>query len=426
MQFSILPWAKQTNIYEVNLRQYTNEGTIRAFMAHLPRLKDMGVKTLWFMPITPISILRRKGTLGSFYAASNYTKINPEFGNDDDFKELVNAAHELGLKVIMDWVANHTGADHIWTVENPDFYLKDNNGNFFDKNGWDDVIDLDYRNIEMREAMINAMKYWVNTFDIDGFRCDMAMLTPVDFWKEARIALDSVKPLFWFAECDQWNNPEHLEVFDAAYTWEFMKSAEGLYNRRSNLEQLISILRNYEQLEPKKAMKAWFTSNHDENSWNGTEYEKYGSMAALLAVFSCTWNGVPLLYSGQEIPNTKRLAFFDKDALFWDGGTRLHEFYKKLLELHSQHPALTASKEDVFTQIIPCTNSDKVFMFKKTFNNHEVVVMLNLSPFYVNSVVHDKSFTGSYHELFTNKHWDAAHQDNFQLREWDYKVWVRG
>ena len=425
MQFSILPWAKQTNIYEVNLRQYTNEGTMRAFMAHLPRLKDMGVKTLWFMPITPISVLRRKGTMGSFYAASNYTEINPEFGNNDDFKELVDTAHELGLKVIMDWVANHTGADHIWTIENPDFYLKDESGNFFDKNGWDDVIDLDYSNNAMREAMINAMKYWVNNFDIDGFRCDMAMLTPVDFWREARIALDSVKPLFWFAECDQWNNPEHLEVFDAAYTWEFMKSAEGLYNRRSNLEQLVSIIRKYEQLEPRKGMRAWFTSNHDENSWNGTEYEKYGSMAAALAVFSCTWNGVPLLYSGQEIPNTKRLAFFDKDALFWDGGTRLHDFYKKLLELHSQHPALSAAKEDVLTHIIPCTNSDKVFMFKRTINEHEVVVILNLSPFIVNTFLHDKSLNGSYHELFTNNHWDAAHQDNFQLKEWDYKVWVR-
>jgi len=425
MQFSILPWAKHTNIYEVNLRQYTNEGTIRAFMEHLPRLHDMGIETLWFMPLTPISFFRRKGTLGSFYAASDYTLINPEFGTLDDFQDLVDAIHALGMKVIMDWVANHTGADHVWTIEHPDFYIKDHNGNFYDRNGWDDVIDLDYNNVDMREAMIKAMEFWVRRFDIDGFRCDMAMLTPVDFWKEARGTIDPIKPLFWFAECDQWNNPQHLEVFDAAYTWEWMKATQSYYHRKQSLTHLKDILRNYDHLEPRKGVRAWFTNNHDENSWNGTEYDKYGSMAHALAVFSCTWNGIPLIYSGQEIPNTKRLAFFDKDPLYWDGGTRLHDFYKKLLQLHSTHPALIATNENVRSNFVHCSNEDKVLMYRRVYGEREIVVMLNFSAFSIRCAIEDRTITGQFTELFTNDVWDANHQHSMHLREWSYKVWVR-
>lgn len=425
MEFSILPWAKHTNIYEVNLRQYTEEGTIRAFMEHLPRLQDMGIKTLWFMPVTPISFARRKGTLGSFYAASDYTLINPEFGSLDDFQDMVKAIHALGMKVIMDWVANHTGADHVWTTEHPDFYIKDHHGNFYDRNGWDDVIDLDYNNADMREAMIKAMEFWVNGFNIDGFRCDMAMLTPADFWKDARRRIDAIKPLFWFAECDQWNNPQHLEVFDAAYTWEWMKATQSYYHHKQSLTHLKDILRNYDRLEPRKGVRAWFTNNHDENSWNGTEYDKYGSMAHALAVFSCTWNGIPLIYSGQEIPNTKRLAFFDKDPLYWGGGTRLHDFYKKLLALHSDHPALIATNENVQSNFVHCSNEEKVLMYRRVFEEREIVVMLNFSAFSIRCAIEDRTIIGKFNELFTNDVWDANQQHSMHLREWSYKVWVR-
>src|SRR5579871_2396781 len=217
--FPAVEWSYNSNIYEVNLRQYTYEGSFNAFANELPRLKDMGIEILWFMPITPISIEKRKGTLGSYYACSDYTATNPEYGSLDDFKNLVLYAHQLEFKVIIDWVANHTGWDHRWTIEHPDFYVKDASGNFTERNGWDDVIDLNYDNPALRRAMIDAMKFWIEKFDIDGFRCDMAHLVTLDFWREAKTTLEPVKNLFWLAECEEIS---YHEVFDATYTWRWM------------------------------------------------------------------------------------------------------------------------------------------------------------------------------------------------------------
>ena len=189
--FNKVKWAANTNIYEVNIRQYTPSGTFISFAKHLPRLKDMGIEILWLMPVTPISIEKRLGTLGSYYACSSYATLNPEYGNEADFKMLIDTAHALGMKVIIDWVANHTGCDHVWMTAHPDFYLKNEAGDFTEVNGWNDVIDLDYSNKKMRAAMIKAMQYWINEFDIDGFRADMAHLVPLDFWMDARTCCDA-------------------------------------------------------------------------------------------------------------------------------------------------------------------------------------------------------------------------------------------
>lgn len=378
MAFPILPWVLSTNVYEVNIRQYTLQGNFAGFKPHMERLKDMGIKTLWFMPITPISQYKRKGALGSYYACADYTSINPEFGSIDEFKDLVNHAHELGMKVIIDWVANHTGADHSWTKFNPDFFIRNADGEYYDKHGWDDVIDLDYQNSNMRKEMIRSMEFWVKECDIDGFRCDMAMLVPVDFWIEARTYLDSIKPLFWLAECDQWNDPVYMEAFDAAYTWKWMHATEAHYKSGVPMHELYDILFGYERQNP-KAIRAWFTSNHDENSWNGTEFEKYGNLAYPLAVFSCTWNGIPLIYSGQELPNHKRLDFFDKDQIEWNQIPELHDFYKKLLEIHSVHPALEAVAFGDSTRLLHTEHADKVFCFIRYAEEKEVFVMLNFS-----------------------------------------------
>lgn len=378
MAFPILPWVRSTNVYEVNTRQYTKEGNFAAFKPHLERLKDMGVETLWFMPITPISVYKRKGTLGSYYACSDYTAINPEFGSLEEFKELVQYAHALGMKVIIDWVANHTGADHHWTIDHPEYYIKNEVGEFYDKHGWEDVIDLDYSNPFMRKAMINAMEFWISECDLDGFRCDMAMLVPIDFWIQARTHLDKVKPLFWLAECDQWNDPVYLEAFDATYSWKWMHITEQHYRSGVLMHEMHDVLFHYERQNP-FAIRAWFTSNHDENSWNGTEFEKYGKLAFPLAVFSSTWNGIPLIYSGQELPNHKRLEFFDKDVIEWADKPALHDFYKKLLTLHKQHPALRASTTEVSTRLLHTEHPDKILCFVRRVEGREVFVMLNFS-----------------------------------------------
>jgi len=349
------------NLYEVNIRQYTEEGTFAAFQKQLPRLKKMGVKALWLMPITPIAQKNKKGSLGSPYAASDYKGINPEFGTAEDFRRLIDEAHRQEFKIIIDWVANHTGWDHVWTWSNPEFYKKDpQSGDFKIASGMEDIIELDYSNHELRREMIDTMLFWVENFDIDGFRCDLASWVDLEFWKEARPKIDSLKPLLWLGEFDELEHPDYGKVFDVSYSWAWMHKTRDYYDGRQSLKDLIELLRQYDNLGD-QSMRLWFTANHDENSWNGTEYEKYGVLAKPLAVFSATWNGIPLLYSGQELPNHKRLAFFEKDPIQWDFPCELNDFYRILFDLKSKNPALKGGDPTTKTSILNTTAEDKIF-----------------------------------------------------------------
>lgn len=411
-------WIYHTNIYEVNVRQYTKEGTFNAFAHHLPRLKEMGVQTLWFMPITPISQKEKKGTLGSYYACSDYVSINPEFGTLNDFKHLVDYAHKLGMKVIIDWVANHTGWHHVWTKEHPNWYEKEN-GDFKRASGMDDIIELDFTNTEMRKAMIDAMKFWVRKCGIDGFRCDLAFWVELDFWQEAIPQLNELKPLFWLAEADPLDYPDYMQVFDAAYTWTWMHKTEEWYKKELPLRELRSVLVRYDDAP---GIKAWFTSNHDENSWNGSEYEKYGLAAKALAVHSCTWPGIPLIYSGQELPNKKRLKFFDKDVIEWKKHCELHEFYQTLLNLHHNHPALGVNGE-LFR--LHTSADDKVLAYLRKNGEHEVIVLLNFSPHLARFDILESWVKGNFREVFTHVTNDFASNKSFEMKGWEWMVWVK-
>lgn len=379
MEKQRIDWLDGLNIYEVNIRQYTSEGTFVAFQQHLPRLKDMGVKCLWLMPVTPISAENRKGSLGSPYAAADYTSVNPEFGTLDDFRNLVDAAHSRGMKLIIDWVANHTGWDHTWTKTNPEFYKTDEaTGGFKVASGMADIIELDYANRQMREKMIESMRFWVEEFGIDGFRCDLASWVTLDFWLQARQELEKIKPLFFLGEFDELENPEYGSAFDASYTWEWMHRSEDFAKQKLPLADLKNLLHRYESLQ-KTSHRAWFTSNHDENTWNGTEYEKYGIFAQALAVFSVTWCGIPLIYSGQELPNHKRLEFFEKDAIEWTENCQLHDFYRTLLHLKTTNKALHCSRNQAF-EILPTTTEDQLLAYRAASGNgDEVITVLNLS-----------------------------------------------
>lgn len=421
--FKRVDWRYNTNIYEVNFRQYTPEGTINAFLKELPRLKDMGVQTLWIMPITPIAKKEMKGTMGSYYACSDYTAVNAEFGTLADFTNFVKEAHKAGFKVILDWVANHTGWDHVWTKTNPDFYKKTTNGNFMPASGMDDIIELDYDNPLLVQAMIDAMKFWIATCDIDGFRCDLASWVELHFWQKARPELEKIKPLFWLGEFDAIENPEYMEVFDAAYAWKWMHTTENFYKHNRNVEVLKDLLLQYENTYPPDTTGLYFTSNHDENSWNGTEYEKYGNMALALAVLSFTWNGIPLIYSGQEMPNHKRLMFFDKDVIEWTGKYALADFYKKLIQLHTEHPALAAGSKDVETKIIPITTDNYILAYSRSFGKKSVLVFLNLSP-YPSTIKPDINIAEPMHELFTGETKTFSIDNTIILTEWKYKVYV--
>ncbi len=422
--FELVSWARNTNVYEVNVRQYTPEGNFQAFLEHLPRLADMGVDVLWFMPITPISLLNRKGSLGSYYACSSYRKINPEFGAEDDFRQIIKEAHQLGMKVIIDWVANHTGHDHEWTQTHPDYYKLNHEGKFYDAHGWDDVIDLNYANQELRVSMIECMKYWIQKFDIDGFRCDMAMLTPVDFWMQARTELEKIKHVFWLAELDPLDNPDYMQVFDSAYTWKWMHTTKQCKDEGArHIHSMKEVLYQYAQM-PLNTMPAWFTSNHDENTWNGTEYEKYAEMTLPLAVFSCTWPGIPLIYSGQELPNIKRLPFFDKDEIEWNDDIQLHAFYKILLTLRKENLAFSSINNDVGLSLLNNSVDHHVLSFKRSNLDNACIVMINFSQYELNHVEIDLGEErGDYVEAFSQENISIKSRYYYaNFKGWSFKI----
>lgn len=418
--FTPVEWSINTNVYEVNVRQYTDQGTFSAFAEHLPRLREMGVDVLWFMPITPISREGRLGILGSYYACSDYTAINPEYGTLDDFKILIKHAHEQGFKVIIDWVANHTGLDHVWVTSHPNFYKRNAEGKFYDSNGWEDVIDLNYYDHQLRSYMIDAMTFWVNECDIDGFRCDMAHLVPLDFWRQARTALEKVKPLFWLAETDDMN---YMTVFDCHYTWRWMHETEKYFAGSSSMDKLINILNQYKKDAPEQTQHLYFTSNHDENSWNGTEYEKYGEAALALAVFSATWDSIPLIYSGQELPNRKRLRFFEKDHIEWSDMPTLHNFYRALLQLRKTHPALKAGKL-AMPQWVPTNVDNYVLSFMRRWQGKDLLVLLNLSPNNLFVQLPQGYVTGYFTNIFDGQQIEMVPQVSVELKSWGYKVLV--
>jgi len=426
MIFKKADWIKNTDVYEVNIRQYSLEGTFKAFEKHLPRLKDMGVSTLWFMPITPISQKLKKGSMGSPYACSDYISINPEFGNLEDFKSTVKIAQGLGFKIIIDWVANHTGWDHVWTITHPEFYKKDPaTGDFKIASGMDDIIELDYDNPSLRASMIDSMKYWITECGIDGFRCDLAFWVRLDFWMEARVELEKIKTLFWLAESDPLENPDYYNAFDACYTWTWMHQTADFYKNHQNKNILDGILNRYNQNANKENIKLWFTSNHDENSWNGTEYEKYGEAAKAFAVHSFTWEGIPLIYSGQELPNLKRLEFFEKDTIDWTKKFELHDFYKTLLKVRKENPALRAGDEESITVILHTNCENNVLAYLRKNGEQEVLVLLNFSSQLVEFSIIDEKLGGNFKDVFTKRNFDFTEIKSFELIPWAYKIFEK-
>ena len=415
-------WNKQTNIYEVNLRQYSQSGSILDFAKHLPRLRKMGVDILWFMPVTPIGIEGRKMTpqeLGSYYAVRNYTAFSEEFGSMKDFKSVVKKAKAMGFKVITDWVANHTSLDNHWVKSHPGFYAKDSTGKFISPFDWSDVYKLDYNNREMRDSMINAMRFWIRETGIDGFRCDVAEEVPADFWKECIVALKKQKNVFMLAEG---NKPWlHEAGFDVTYSWDMMGATTNLYAGKLNLAQFDSSLNSSISQYPKSAARLYFTTNHDENSWNGTEFEKYGEAYKTMAVFTHTiYQSIPLIYSGQEEPNKRRLKFFVKDPIEWKNYA-MAGFYKTLLQLRKSTPALAA---DASYRRLKSSNDNAVFSYLRQKNGKKVVVILNMSNTAQQFTIQDKSIAGTPYNVFLMQKEKIVKGHTFNIEPWGYIIYT--
>lgn len=382
VQHPHLAWTRSANIYEVNIRQFTPEGTITAFEKHLPRLQKMGVKILWIMPVQPVGMKNRKGSLGSYYAIRDYTAVNPEFGSQADFNHMVKAAHGLGMKVILDWVANHTAWDNAWTASHPDWYKKNAKGELTSyeyDNGreieyWTDVIGLDYRQPALWDAMIGAMKYWVKEADIDGFRCDVASLVPTPFWLRARTELDAVKPMFMLAES---NDPAIHAAFDMTYDWKLFDTFADIAQGKANARALTAWVQHGQDGFPPDAYRMAFTSNHDVNSWRWSDAALYGNKFRLFAVLAATLPGMPLILGGQESGLDKKIAFFEKDAILWKRFGNA-PFYQRLLRMKARHPALFNGSAGGLVALIP-TGDDHLFVFRRSRGEDNLTIAVNLS-----------------------------------------------
>ena len=258
-------WTKNSTIYEVNLRQFTESGKLKDFEKHLPRLKDLGVDILWFMPINPIGMKNRKGSLGSYYSVKDFKGFNPEFGTIEEWKNLVNKIHENKMYVIIDWVANHTSWDNAMITEHPEWFTKDSTGNIIPPvPDWKDVADLNYENKELWKYMIDAMAFWLKETDIDGFRCDVAGMVPVDFWNEARFQLDKIKPGFMLAEDE--GPVMHERAFDMTYSWELHHLCADIAKGKKKVFELDSLFAREKKKFPAYAYRMFFSYNHDDRS----------------------------------------------------------------------------------------------------------------------------------------------------------------
>jgi glycosidase len=417
-------WSRNATIYEVNIRQYTPEGTFKAFEAELPRLQKMGVKILWLMPINPLGVKNRKGSLGSYYSVSDFLEVNPEYGNKQDFTNLVKKAHDLGMKVIIDWVANHTSWDNQLITKHPEWYKKDSAGNIKPPVAdWTDVAALDYSQPGLHEYMTDAMIYWVKETDIDGFRCDVAGMVPVAFWNSAIPALKKVKPLFMLAE-EESPKIHDSGYFDASYSWQLFHIMNGIAQGKKTATAIDSSYASDLKKYPKDAFRMRFTSNHDENSWNGTEFERLGEGARTFAVLSFTFPGIPLIYTGQESALNKRLKFFDKDTITW-GNYPLDSFYATLTGLKTKNNLLDAGDKGGTFIKVPTTSDQFVYIFMRKTDKDQMLVLLNLSARDQNFTLKGSGVAGSYGEAFTNTTRTFKDGEKCSLKAWEYQVYTR-
>lgn len=412
-------WSKNATIYEVNIRQYTPEGTINAFAAYLPKLDSMGVDILWLMPIFPIGQEKRKGELGSMYSIKDYRAVNPNFGTLEDLQKLVSKAHDLGMYVILDWVANHSAWDNPLRYEQPDWYSKDSLGNHHapDPN-WSDVVDLNYENKEMRTYMVNSLKYWLTETGIDGFRCDVAMMVPTDFWDSAKIELESLNPVFMLAEAEQ---PDHmLKAFDMNYGWELHHIMNDVAQGKMDASHFDAYFRKYDSLYQKDDIRMNFTSNHDENSWNGTVKERMGDAAELMAVFTYMVPGMPLIYSGQEAGLNKRLAFFEKDSIDWKD-SEWRSLYTKLNKLKKENKALWNGRNGGKMSKID-TDSESIYCFQREMNGDTVVAIFNMSGESQQAFINENMEPIQLKNYFTKEKITIENGFQLSLDPWDYLV----
>lgn len=368
-------WVKEAIIYSVYLRSFSKEGTFKALEKRIPELKELGVTVIWLLPVHPIGKLKRKGSLGSPYSVKDYYAVNPEFGTMQDFKELVQVIHQNDMKVIIDLVANHTSWDSELIKNHPEWFTKNTDGKIISPNNdWTDVADLDYTQKDLWKYMIEMMKWWVREIGIDGFRCDVSELVPIEFWEQAREEIDKIKSVMMLSEGSL---PEHhLKAFDLTYSWNVYDKLEPLIKGKVKAEVISQLLRNEELNFPKGSLRMRFNTNHDKNAWDKPAVLKFGlDGLKLTAVLINTIPGVPLLYNGEEVANSKRLDLFEKVEIDWIVKSEMYDLYKTLFALRKAHPVLI---NGMFVPV-EVINSPNVYAFIRKNQEERLLIILNFS-----------------------------------------------
>ncbi|SFF59315.1 Maltogenic Amylase, C-terminal domain [Salegentibacter agarivorans] len=430
-------------IYEANIRQYSPEGTFNAFTEDIPQLKELGVKVIWLMPVYPISMKNRKATgdlsvediedpeerekyLGSYYAISDYTDVNPEFGSFEDFEKLVETAHENDMYVILDWVANHTGWDHKWIEEKPEFYHKNDKGEVTDPInpatgeswGWTDVAHLNFENKELHKAMGEEMKFWVEKYDIDGFRADVAGEVPTEFWENIVPQLKEIKPVFMLAESEDKDLFEN--AFDMGYNWEGHHIMNEMAQGKKTAKDWDAYMQKIDSTYQEDDYLMNFVTNHDENSWNGTVKERMGDASEAMMALTYTLPGMPLIYSGQEYDMDKRLLFFEKDTIPKEKG-KVWPLLEKLGKLKNENKALHGAKEAASYENIETSEEEKVLAFKREKDGAKLFYIANMSD---KNTSFSIQLNGSFEDYLSGESLEISEDKNIDLEPWQYFVLI--
>ena len=418
-------WAYDATIYELNTRQATPEGTFAAAEALLPELKESGVDIIWIMPIQKIGVLERKGTLGSYYAITDYCEFNPEFGTRADFEHFLAKAHELGMKVILDWVANHTAPDSEWT-KNDGWHYRDSLGNLMVQYDWTDISKLNYDNHDMRAEMKKAMHWWMDSIGIDGFRCDVAGEVPTDFWNDAMAEIKAKHPdMFTLAEDEDKAQELTETAFDMYYGWTLHHLMNGVAQGKNTVEDLWGYFAKVDTTIRQEAIRMNFTSNHDENSWNGTEFERMGEATDLFAAFTYVVPGMPMIYTGQMSGNHHRLEFFEKDVIDRVENAPQKALYKGLNDLRAANRALWSNEKGA-PMVRLAADNDKVFACVRTkscprHGDNTVIAIMNMSAEPQTVTLDLTNLAGEYN-CICGKTMTVEANQTFELTPWKYII----
>ena len=421
-------WSYSAVLYEMNIRQLTAEGTLRAATERLPFLRSVGVDAIWLMPIYPIGVEGRKGTLGSYYSIRDYKGVNPEFGTADDLHHFITTAHALGLKVLLDWVANHTARDARWITERPsEWYERDEAGVAKVPWDWSDTAKLNYANRDVWRGQIEAMRYWIEEFGVDGFRCDMAMLVPIEFWQEASAELHRIKPdVFMLAEAEEDNLFD--SAFNASYQWNIHHIMCDIAKGARRVWDLRNAIHSERAKYPREAMRMSFTSNHDENSWSGSHQARFG--AALDVMTAMTFlmpSTMPLIYTGQEVGYDHSFEFFERDAIPAECyvENRSTELYRRLSVLKHRELALAAGERGGEVIEIENNAKDCMMTFVREVRGSRVVAIVNLSPYTIHADFRTGIYAGKYIDALSGERVVLEDHVERDIAPWQYHILVK-